>query len=391
MFFAPVLLSENKSIRNLGMVYKTRKQLAGAVSAYFLEGIRKNETCIFLGSGECPVGELKSLVSAYSPELKAAIEEKKVLFYDIYSVYGFGYLPDVKEIIGFLSEKVAVISKVKKMCRIGWEVPLSCINDRFLMEYAYRIQREECFEKTDICCFYNAGEVQSYVSEMLFLQFHQMMLWEGTGKTYDGGGKNCFFIFDTFYQIFEALNALLDYRDPYTASHQRNVKDIVAEIGILMGIDRFRIEGLKFAALVHDIGKIVVPSEILHKPGMLSKTEFDLIRNHVSVGHEILKGVVFPWPVHEFVYQHHERWDGSGYPFGISGTDISLEARILGVADVVDAMLSHRPYRPSLRPDDVLKELKEKREILYDPDVVEAILGVFDSIVCKYQNDSCKS
>jgi putative nucleotidyltransferase with HDIG domain len=131
------------------------------------------------------------------------------------------------------------------------------------------------------------------------------------------------------------------------------------------------------AGIVHDIGKMQIPAEILSKPGRLTELEFSMIKNHPSVGYEILKHVEFPWPVAKIVLQHHERMDGSGYPSGISGSDILLEARILGVADVVEAMASHRPYRPALGTGQALNEISKNSAILYDPKVVDACYKLF--------------
>jgi HD-GYP domain-containing protein (c-di-GMP phosphodiesterase class II) len=145
-----------------------------------------------------------------------------------------------------------------------------------------------------------------------------------------------------------------------------------------MGLPEEQIEGIHMAGLVHDIGKINVPAEILSKPGRLNDLEFGLIKAHAQVGYGILDGGIdFPWPVAEIVFQHHERIDGSGYPQGLSGEEILLEARILSVADVVEAMASHRPYRPARGIDAALEEISQNRGILYDPEVVDTCLKLF--------------
>jgi len=136
-------------------------------------------------------------------------------------------------------------------------------------------------------------------------------------------------------------------------------------------------EGLRMAGELHDIGKIHVPAEILSKPGKISEVEFSIIKSHPQMGYDILKSIDFPWPVHEFVYQHHERMNGSGYPLGLKGEKIHLEARILAVSDVIEAMASHRPYRPALSLEQALDEIEKNRGILYDPKVVDACLAVF--------------
>jgi HD-GYP domain-containing protein (c-di-GMP phosphodiesterase class II) len=137
------------------------------------------------------------------------------------------------------------------------------------------------------------------------------------------------------------------------------------------------IEGIYMAGLIHDVGKIAVPSEILSKPTRLSDIEFSLIKTHSQVGYDILKDIEFPWPIAEIVYQHHERMDGSGYPLGLAGEDIVFEARIICVADVVETMASHRPYRPSIGMDKALEEIAQNKGILYDPQVVDACLNLF--------------
>lgn len=171
-----------------------------------------------------------------------------------------------------------------------------------------------------------------------------------------------------------AVSRVVEKRDPYTAGHEQRVTDLAVMIAGELGLSRDRVEGLRLAAAVHDIGKVAVPAEILARPGKLSPLEFEFVKTHVEVGYEILKDVDFPWPVAEITRQHHERWDGSGYPRGLRGEEILLEARILAVADVVVAIASHRPYRPSLGLDRALDEIRQQRGVLYDPAVVEACL-----------------
>ena len=175
-----------------------------------------------------------------------------------------------------------------------------------------------------------------------------------------------------------ALTEILQRRDPYTAGHQGRVAELACAIAQEMGLSEDRIEGIRMAGLLHDIGKIYVPSEILARPGRISSLETDIIETHVQVGYEILKTIEFPWPVVETVLQHQERLDGSGYPSGLRGDDILLEARILAVADVVEAMSSHRPYRPTLGMDMALKEISDFRGVRYDADVVDACLRLFN-------------
>ncbi|RJR33837.1 MAG: HD domain-containing protein [Deltaproteobacteria bacterium] len=178
--------------------------------------------------------------------------------------------------------------------------------------------------------------------------------------------------------IIHVISMIIETRDPYTAGHQRNVAEISRAIAQRMDLPEERIEGIVLAATVHDLGKISIPAETLSKPTKLNDFEMSLIRFHPQSGYEILKMVDFPWPIAEMVRQHHERIDGSGYPQGLSGEDILLEARIIGVADVVDAMCSHRPYRPALGIDKALVELLRNNGTLYDPPVVEACMNYFE-------------
>jgi putative two-component system response regulator len=173
------------------------------------------------------------------------------------------------------------------------------------------------------------------------------------------------------------LAAIVEMRDPYTAGHQRRVAEIAVAIANIMQLTQMQIEGIHLAGVVHDIGKIQVPAEILVKPGSLSDLEYMLIKAHSQNGYDLLKTVDYPWPIAQIVLQHHERLDGSGYPQGLKGDEILLEARIITVADVVESMTSHRPYRPSLGLDAALEEIERNRGVLYDPLVVDACSRLF--------------
>jgi PAS domain S-box-containing protein/putative nucleotidyltransferase with HDIG domain len=174
----------------------------------------------------------------------------------------------------------------------------------------------------------------------------------------------------------QAMARTVELRDPYIAGHQQRVSRLAGLIGERLGLKGERLEGLRMAGLLHDIGKLVVPAEILNKTGKLNEYEFGLIKGHTEVGYEILKGIEFPWPIADIVRQHHERLDGTGYPDGRPGEGIFLEARILAVADVVDAMASHRPYRPALGMEKAVAEISTHKGIKYDPQVVDACLEV---------------
>lgn len=177
----------------------------------------------------------------------------------------------------------------------------------------------------------------------------------------------------------EALASTTEKRDPYTATHRQRVTQLACAIAQTMGLLKDKIEGIKVAGIVHDIGKIHVAAEILNKPVKLNDLEMDIVRTHCEVGYEILKTVDFPWPVAEILRQHHERVDGTGYPRGLSGGEILIEARILAVADVVEAMVSRRAHRSAHSTTEALEEISKNRGILYDPKVVDACIKLFDT------------
>ena len=178
-------------------------------------------------------------------------------------------------------------------------------------------------------------------------------------------------------QTVEAISLTVEKRDPYTAGHQHRVAELAVAIGKELGIDQGTLEGLRVGALIHDIGKIAIPAELLARPGSLSELEFSLIKVHPQIGYDIMKGVHFPWPVSEMILQHHERLDGTGYPKGLQGEGIIEEARILAVADSVEAMITHRPYRPGLGLEVALEEIEKERGKAYDESVVDACLRLF--------------
>lgn len=178
-------------------------------------------------------------------------------------------------------------------------------------------------------------------------------------------------------QTIQVIAETIGQRDPYTAGHQRRVASICTGIGLELGLSADRIHGLHLAATIHDLGKIGIPAEILVKPAKLSTIEYALVKEHVNIGITILKNVVFPWPIAEIIWQHHERLDGSGYPRGLTGDKLLMESKILAVADVVEAMASHRPYRPALGIEAALTEIVAHRGTGFDPEVVDACVRIF--------------
>jgi PAS domain S-box-containing protein/putative nucleotidyltransferase with HDIG domain len=181
----------------------------------------------------------------------------------------------------------------------------------------------------------------------------------------------------TLSGIIQSMEMTLEVRDPYTAGHQRRVAHLARAIASEMGLSENEVEGIHIASTIHDLGKIQVPIEILSKPTRLTELEFNMIKNHSRVGFEILKNIDFPWPVAEIVHQHHERLDGTGYPRGLKGDDVILEARILMVADIVEAVASHRPYRPALGTEAALEEIRKGCGFQLDVRAVDACLRLF--------------
>lgn len=177
----------------------------------------------------------------------------------------------------------------------------------------------------------------------------------------------------------QAMAVAVEMRDPYTAGHERRVATLSCAIAEEMGFPVERIKGIRIAAVLHDLGKLSIPAEILSKPGQATEVELSILKSHAEMGYDILKTIEFPWPIAQIVLQHHERMDGSGYPAGLSGEQILFEAKVLAVADVVEAMASHRPYRPALGIDKALEEISQNRGLLYDPGVVDKCVSLFNN------------
>ncbi len=183
---------------------------------------------------------------------------------------------------------------------------------------------------------------------------------------------------DALMHTVEVVMHLGEMRDPYTAGHQKRVAEIAVAISAELGFDAERQQGMRVAGYLHDVGKINIPAEILSKPGKLTDIEYSLVKGHAQAGYDVLAHVDFPWPIAQVAFQHHERLDGTGYPRGLKGEEIIIEARILAVADVVEAMASHRPYRAGLGIDKALDEIKRGSGIAYDVTVVDACHKLFN-------------
>lgn len=181
----------------------------------------------------------------------------------------------------------------------------------------------------------------------------------------------------SLYQCVRTLSDTIGLKEAYTPGHQHNVAQLARTIGQVMGLDSEIIDGLRIGATLHDFGIIRIPSEILSKPDKLTQQEYEIMKQHPVHGYQMLKGIDFPWPVSRMILQHHERLDGSGYPGGLSGDDIILEARIIAVADIMDSMCSDRPWRKALPIATALKEITDGRGTKYDPAVVDACVDIY--------------
>ncbi|MBN1412307.1 MAG: substrate-binding domain-containing protein [Spirochaetales bacterium] len=231
----------------------------------------------------------------------------------------------------------------------------------------------------------NYGEIYPDLRRKIGSAIEEALLYKKVKSQTTKLTNNLNYIRQVMAGFIKTLEITVEKRDPYTAGHQRRVADLARAIATHMNFSSVFIETVRMAGIVHDLGKIYIPSEILNKPGKLHQMEFNLIKMHPQVAYDILKEIDFPWPIAKIVLQHHEKIDGSGYPMGLKGDDITIEARILTVADVVEAMASHRPYRPALGIQLALDEIAEKKGFLYDTDVVNACLELFNTIGFKFK------
>jgi PAS domain S-box-containing protein len=183
---------------------------------------------------------------------------------------------------------------------------------------------------------------------------------------------------DTFKQTIEAITLTVEARDPYTAGHSARVAELSAALATKLDLSEKQTEGIRFGASIFDLGKIFVPGEILTRPGKLTDAEFEVLKDHSQTAYDILKGIDFPWPIAEMVLQHHERLDGSGYPNGLKGDEIIIEAKILAIADVLEAMNSHRPYRSALGIEASLEFISLNKETLFSTEIVDACVQLFN-------------
>jgi len=334
-------------------------------------------------------GIIRDVTSRHKMEMALAASEKK--YRDIFENATEGIFQSTKEkcflnvnpsmamIMGFDSPE-DMISSINDISRQLYVVPehRRAIN-HMLRERRPVVGYETKFYRKDGRVMWGSLTVRAVSDQDGHLSHYEGMVLEITKRKQaeEQEKKVLLTLKKAMRAIIQTLSMTVEIRDPYTSGHQQRVSNLARAIAEEMGLEVIVVDSIAMAALIHDIGKISVPAEILSKPTKLTDIEYDLIKAHSPVGYDILKDMEFPWPIAQIIYQHHERIDGSGYPQGIKGDDILLEAKVLALADVVEAMSSHRPYRPTLGLERALDEIRQNRGMIYDADVVDACFRLF--------------
>ncbi len=225
-------------------------------------------------------------------------------------------------------------------------------------------------EKTKEQIMKKLAELRSELSDSEALTAKQIQIEKSLRQNYEK-------LQHTLEDIIEVITKVVEIRDLYLVDHQEKVSKLATKIAQEMGLSTDKIEGIRIAALIHDIGRISIPNEVLNNPHTLSKIELELIKSHPQITYDILKTINFPWPVAEIILQHQELINGSGYPNELKGNEILIEAKIIAVANVIEAMSSRRAYRSAHSIEEALEEISQKKGILYDPEVVDACIGLF--------------
>ncbi|MDD5648437.1 MAG: PAS domain S-box protein, partial [Dehalococcoidia bacterium] len=327
----------------------------------------------------------KALAEKAGESLRVSEEKYRALVENINDVL---YTLDTKGNVTYISPAVERITKYKVNDIIGkpfipliYPDDLPGLLDSFnrlvsgdLEPWEFRVVDDDgrvIFVRTSSRPLYDKGQIVGFASLMTDIT-ERKLSEEKLSESYESLKK-------TLDDAINTMAKIVETRDPYTSGHQHKVADLAIAIAREMKLEDTRIDQLRMAAVIHDIGKLYVPFDILSKPGRLTDIEFNLIKTHPQSGYDIVKGMDFPCNVAEAVLQHHERLDGSGYPNQLKGDDTLLEAKILAVADVIEAMASHRPYRPALGIDNALEEISKNKDSLYDPNVVDACVKLFKS------------
>ncbi len=288
-----------------------------------------------------------------------------------------GYINEAAERLLEIEKRNILNRKVGEIVKIGSDprsdggipIPMGIVYSEFSNYLTVRTGKKIPIDFTSTPIRESSGRVNGAV--LVIKDITQQVEFENRIK------ENLDALSRILYGTIEAMSTVVETRDPYTAGHQQNVAHIAVAIAEEMSLPREVVEGIRLAGQIHDLGKIAIPAEILSKPGKISDDEFNLIKSHPRMGRDIIKNIDFPWPIADIVVQHHEKIDGTGYPYGLKGNEILLESKILSVADVVEAMASHRPYRASLGLEAALNEINLYKGTSFDPDVVDACFRVF--------------
>ncbi len=367
-------------------LYETKEDLINVLVPYFKVGLENNELCLWITSDPLEVEEAKTSLANAVVDMDSYINKSQIEIVDAVEWYKKSREFDSDRALQALLEKEKLaLEKGFRGLRISGNISWLTRSDwedftQYEAMVGVTIRKRNIVA---ICSYLLAkctiADIVNIVSNHGCTLIKQQGNWEGIESRWlDEEAKD---IDDKLIRVtndtIRIMATIVEMRDPYTALHQRRVSILACDIAREMNYPEDQIIGLRMAGLVHDIGTILVPMEILTKLDGLSQAEWTLMELHPQYGYELLKILDTPWPIAQTVYQHHERINGSGYPNGELGEQIIQEARILAVADVVEAMISNRPYRPSLGLDKALDEISKNRGTLYDSQVVDACLKLF--------------
>ncbi len=364
-------------------LYETKEDLIDVLIPYFKIGLENNELCLWITSDPLEVEEAKTALAKAVVSLDSYISQSQIEIIDAVEWYTKSQKFDNERVLQALLEKEKLaLERGFRGLRISGNTSWLTRGDwedftQYEAMVSVTIRKRNVVA---ICSYLLAkcaiSDIVNIVSNHGCTLIKHEGNWEGIGSRWleEESKKTDEKLVRVTYDTIHTLATIVEMRDPYTALHQRRVSILACDIAKEMSSSEDQIIGLRMAGLVHDIGTVLIPMEILTKLDRLSQAEWTLMKLHPQYGYELLKILDTPWPIAQIVYQHHERINGSGYPNGELGEGIIYEARILAVADVVEAMISDRPYRPSLGLDKALDEIIENRGILYDPQVVDACI-----------------
>jgi hypothetical protein len=380
------IVSTVRSGTHICQLYETKEDLIDVLVPYFKAGLENNELCVWITSEPLGVEEAKASLENAVGALDSYTKKHQIEIINAGEWYMKSGKFDSEGVLQALHQKEELaLEKGFKGLRLSGNI--SWLERRDWEDFAgYEATVDVAIGKhniTAICSYLLTkcmiSDIVNIVSNHGCTLIKQEGNWEGikSSRLEEAANLNTEKLIETTNDTIRIVTRIIEMRDLYTALHQRRVTLLACAIAKEINFSEDQIIGLRMAGLVHDVGMVPVPTEIITKFGELSQAELSLIKMHPQHGYEILKILDTPWPIAQIVYQHHERMNGSGYPAGVLGEGIIPEARVLGVADVVEAMASSRPYRPAHGLDKALDEISQNRGILYDSQVVDACLKLF--------------